>query len=107
MKHQRMLISLAVLAALVLLSLAPAVQSAASIAGGLTIAPGAGYELSWYSIDGGGGMFSTGGGYSLGGTIGQPDAGTLSGGSYALQGGFWSGGANAYKVFLPLVMKGL
>src|SRR5207249_7170371 len=36
---------------------------------------------------------STGGVYSLSGTIGQPDAGGLSqttGGSYTLAGGFWS-----------------
>ncbi len=27
--------------------------------------------------------------YSVSGTIGQPDAGAMSGGSYALSGGFW------------------
>ena len=36
---------------------------------------GGGYDLTWNTIDGGGYMFSTGGGYSLGGTMGQPDAG--------------------------------
>ncbi|HOX26147.1 MAG TPA: FlgD immunoglobulin-like domain containing protein [Candidatus Krumholzibacteria bacterium] len=50
------------------------------------------YDLSWSTIDGGGGTPSTGGAYSLGGTIGQPDAGATSGGSYELQGGFWPGG---------------
>jgi hypothetical protein len=50
---------------------------------------GGGYDLSWNTIDGGGGTFSTGGGYELGGTIGQPDAGAMSGGVYSLQGGFW------------------
>jgi len=50
------------------------------------------YDLNWYTIDSGGGS-SSGGGYSLGGTIGQPDAGTLSGGGYTLNGGFWSGAA--------------
>jgi hypothetical protein len=35
-------------------------------------------------------MFSTGNGYELGGTIGQADAGALSGGAYELSGGFWS-----------------
>ena len=67
---------------------------------------GGGYDLSWSTIDGGGMMFSTGGGYSLGGTMGQPDAGTLSGGGYTLAGGFWSGAAVQYKVYLPLVIKG-
>jgi hypothetical protein len=46
------------------------------------------YSIDWFTIDGGGGT-STGGVYSVSGTIGQPDAGTLSGGSYALVGGFW------------------
>ena len=43
---------------------------------------GGGYDLTWSSIDGGGTLFSTGGGYELGGTIGQPDAGLLLGGGY-------------------------
>ena len=47
------------------------------------------YSIDWYSIDGGGGT-STGGNYSLTGTIGQADAGTMSGGNYTLTGGFLS-----------------
>jgi len=47
------------------------------------------YSINWYSVDGGGGT-STGGNYAVSGTIGQPDAGRLSGGSYTLSGGFWS-----------------
>jgi hypothetical protein len=35
-------------------------------------------------------MFSTVGNYTLGGTIGQPDAGRLSAGTLVLCGGFWS-----------------
>lgn len=46
------------------------------------------YSISWYKIAGGGGT-STNGAYSLSGTIGQPDAGQLSGGPYTLTGGFW------------------
>ena len=46
------------------------------------------YSIDWFTIDGGGGT-STGGVYSVSGTIGQPDAGTMSGGNYTLQGGFW------------------
>lgn len=49
------------------------------------------YELSWYTIDGGGGQ-SSGGAYTLTGTIGQADAAWSSGGSYELLGGFWPGG---------------
>ncbi len=52
---------------------------------------GGGYDLSWYTIDGGGGT-SEAGGFSLSGTIGQPDAGTMSGSGYELAGGFWTGG---------------
>src|SRR5215471_12927087 len=48
------------------------------------------YAIDWYTIDGGGGT-STGGLYTVSGTIGQPDAGgAMSGGTYSLTGGFWS-----------------
>lgn len=50
-----------------------------------------GYTLNWATVDGGGGTFSTGDGYSLGGSAGQPDAGNLSGGDYTLRSGFWTG----------------
>lgn len=46
------------------------------------------FSLDWSTIDGGGGT-STGGVYSVTGTIGQPDAGTMSGGNFTLAGGFW------------------
>lgn len=47
------------------------------------------FSIDWHTIDGGGGT-STGGVYSVSGTIGQPDAGsTLTNGQYALTGGFW------------------
>jgi hypothetical protein len=46
------------------------------------------YSIDWSTIDGGGGT-STGGVYTVSGTIGQPDAGTMSGGNYTLNGGFW------------------
>jgi len=47
------------------------------------------FDLSWQTIDGGGG-FGTGGPYVLHGSAGQPDAGYLSGGSFSLVGGFWA-----------------
>jgi hypothetical protein len=47
------------------------------------------YSIDWFTIDGGGGT-STGGVYSVTGTIGQPDAGgPMTGGNYSLTGGFW------------------
>ena len=51
----------------------------------------AAYDLSWWTVDGGGSTSSTGGGYDLGGTIGQPDVGMSSADGYSLVGGFWSG----------------
>ena len=48
------------------------------------------YSIDWYKVAGGGGS-STGGVYSLSGTIGQPDAGVaMTGGNYSLTGGFWA-----------------
>ena len=48
------------------------------------------YSVDWYKISGGGGT-STGGVYSVSGTIGQQDAsGPMTGGSYSLTGGFWA-----------------
>lgn len=48
------------------------------------------YSIDWHKVAGGGGT-STGGVYSVNGTIGQHDAGGLmTGGSYSLVGGFWS-----------------
>jgi len=48
------------------------------------------FAIDWYTIDGGGGTFGTGGGFGLGGTIGQPDAGRMSGDAFGLFSGFWS-----------------
>ena len=50
------------------------------------------YDLSWWTVDGGGAMFSTGGGFELGGTIGQPDASRsyMASGTFQLVGGFWA-----------------
>ena len=65
---------------------------------------GGGFDLSWSTLDAGGGTFSSNGGYVLGGTIGQPDAGLLTGGGYTLAGGFWGGVAVRWKVYLPLIL---
>ncbi len=64
---------------------------------------GGGYDLTWSTIDGGGGT-STGGGYSLSGTIGQPDASAasaLTGGDLTLTGGFWGTTLPACTSFVP------
>ena len=56
------------------------------------------YELNWSTIDGGGGQ-SSGGPYTLTGTIGQPDAAYSAGGQYELLGGFWPGGPLCFVDF--------
>ena len=69
---------------------------------------GGNYDLTWSSIDGGGGT-ATGGTYALIGTIGQADAGVQSGGTYSLAGGFVPGlispTMSPYHVYLPLTLK--
>jgi hypothetical protein len=48
------------------------------------------FTLNWWTIDGGGEMWTTGGEFELSGTIGQSDAGTtMTGGEFELTGGFW------------------
>lgn len=69
------------------------------------LSAGGPFELTWSTVDGGGG-FSAGGGYELNGTIGQPDAsGSLSGGGYALSGGFWENLAAFFTNHLPLILN--
>lgn len=76
-----------------------------------------GYRLDWWTVDGGGGT-SAGSGYSLSATVGQPDAGVMTGespsagGGYTLKGGFWAGGDPSaqpgldFNAFLPLIKQG-
>ncbi len=67
---------------------------------------GSGYTLSWWTVDGGGGV-SLGGDYVLSGSAGQPDAGVLSSGGLTVCGGFWCAVApdGEYRAFLPLVIR--
>jgi hypothetical protein len=65
-----------------------------------------GYDLSSWTVDGGGWTSSSGGSYTLGGTIGQSDAGLLFGGDYTLTGGFWSGAMPTIThLYLPVVVR--
>ncbi len=61
-----------------------------ALAGVATASASGTYDLSWWKVADGGDTFSSGGSYELGDTIGQPEAGSMSGGSYSLVGGFWS-----------------
>ena len=66
------------------------------------------YALNWWTVDGGGEQLS-GDGYTLSGTIGQPDAGDLSGDGFTLSSGFWSRFAewlsDLLEIYLPLIMR--
>jgi hypothetical protein len=63
----------------------------------------AAFDLSWWSVDGGGGK-STGGGYTLQGAAGQADAGQMRGGNFSLSGGYLVE-AMHHVVFLPHLTK--
>ncbi len=65
---------------------------------------GGGFDLTWNTVDGGGGE-SAGDSYSLSGTIGQAEAGVMSGGSYTLSGGFWGGASAVNLLHLPLIQR--
>lgn len=64
---------------------------------GAAVAP---MNVDWSKIGGGGGA-SQGGGYSITGTIGQADAGTMADGGYSLTGGFWGIAATAETPGVP------
>ncbi len=55
------------------------------------VAMGQSFTIPWHTIDGGGGP-SSGGAFTLSGTIGQHDAGgPMTGGGFSPSGGFWAG----------------
>lgn len=82
----------------------------AFLSAGALAAVEAGFDLSWWTVDGGGGTAS-GAGYQVSGTLGQPDAGpALSAGGYQLTGGYWSGaagpgGSGSSQLYLPVVIR--
>jgi hypothetical protein len=82
---------LLVLAAIVMTSTSPAVGQATAPLPAPREAIATGYDLSWWTVDGGGDTHVSGGAYALGGTIGQLDAGgEVAGSPYSLLGGFWA-----------------
>jgi hypothetical protein len=100
--HRKILLALMALVLIVFVVPSQSIAPASAQSGGA-------YNLTWNTIDGGGGM-NTGGAYIVTGTTGQPDAATVSGGSYTLNGGFWNGVqnllSNSLHLFLPLIEKG-
>jgi hypothetical protein len=69
---------------------------------------GDGYDLSWWTVDGGGGRAGAGspGPYTLDATVGQPDARIWQGSGYTLVGGFW-GSSAGQPVNAPPTLSGL
>ena len=63
------------------------------------------FAIDWYTIDGGGVVTRPASGFALSGTVGQPDSATMTGGTFALAGGFWGGIPPRYPVNLPHVVK--
>ena len=61
------------------------------------------YAVDWWTFAWGGETLS-GGAYTLSGTGGQPDAGTLSGGNFTLTGGFLAVETQSY-LYLPLIIR--
>jgi hypothetical protein len=64
-----------------------------------------GYDLSWWSVDGGGATGGSSGLYALGATLGQHDARVWAGGDYSLAGGFWPGAPVEYRTWMPLLLR--
>lgn len=94
MKHSLKWLHLVVVVCLILL-----------MAASLSMAAGV-LEINWWTVDGGGHV-ATGSTFVLSGTVGQPDAGyTLTGGDFAVAGGFWDGlESGEYTVYLPTIIK--
>lgn len=62
-------------------------------------------SLTWWSVNSGGGE-STGGTYQLFSTLGQPEAGVVSGGNFTIRGGFIGKAQPTSKSFyLPLITQ--
>ena len=77
-----------------------------ALAGGVIAAVPDTFEIAWFTVDSGGGSMS-GSGYTIDGTIGQPDAASTSGGGYTLDGGFWNpqNAASSSRLFIPLLVR--
>ena len=70
-----------------------------------TAQSGGTYDLSWSTIDAGGGS-SSGDNYTLAGTLGQPDAvEQVANSPYTLAGGFWNSLLAPYQVYLPVILR--
>ncbi|HEX8681846.1 MAG TPA: hypothetical protein VF707_05995 [Ardenticatenaceae bacterium] len=75
--------------------------AAVLLVGSIAWAQGDVFSINFWTVDGGGGT-SGDGTYTVSGTIGQPDAGTMrsSDGVYAVEGGFWRASAGPLAALL-------
>jgi len=61
-------------------------------------------QIQWFTVDCGGATASTGGVWTVGGTIGQPDAGeAMTGGVFTVNGGFWGSSSTGFSADLAMV----
>ena len=63
-----------------------------------------GYDLSWWTVAGGGVTDPAQSGFSLSGTIGQPAAAAAQNSGYTLSSGFWYP-VEANIIFVPVARK--
>ena len=104
--HPRIIQSMACALLILAAGILVAGSTLAQQADNLKTAPAATYDISWWTVDGGGVSFAVGGSYSLGGAAAQLDAGPqLSGGVYTLTSGFWNLGQTGHQVYLPLLSR--
>jgi hypothetical protein len=76
------------------------------VATGNVFAQSAGYTLDWFVLAGGG--QASGGAYTVRGVAGQSTAGSLSGGTYSLSGGFLLAeppAQTSFQRYLPVTIR--
>ncbi len=79
-----------------------------ALTGSLALARSGDLAIPWFTVSSGGA--SDGASYALRGTSGQAAAGRMSGGEFAVSGGYWSGLSppqpeGGAQIYLPLVVK--
>jgi hypothetical protein len=84
--------AIVLLAALLVVSIASAQNSAS-------------FDLSWHVLAGGGGRVASTS-YAMNGTVGQAMVGLSESTSYRLSSGYWQKGQD-YAILLPLILKGI
>lgn len=73
---------------------------------GQAMQAGGGFELLWWTLDGGGGS-SEGSRYLVRGVVGQADTGSMAGDRFAINGGYWDapGATRRTLVYLPVAIR--